>query len=117
MRFAAARALMKVSGDSDRLAGPTLVALLADPEPMADRRAVLDLVLSAGEEVQDQAAAALARLLTDVELSVHGDVVDCLVAFGPRRQVALPTLSDCTERRRPRRPRHRRHCVCHNWTK
>ncbi len=92
VRFAAARALMKVSGDRDRLAGPTLVALLADPEPIADRRAVLDLVLSAGLEVQDQAVVALARLLTDVALPVHGDMVDCLVAFGPRAQVALPTL-------------------------
>jgi HEAT repeat protein len=92
VRFAAARALMKVSGDSDRLAGPTLVALLADPEPIADRRAVLDLVRSAGLEVQDPAVAALASLVADVDLTTHGDVVDCLVAFGPRARAALPTL-------------------------
>ena len=79
------------------LAGRTLVALVADPEPIADRRAVLDVVLSAGEDVQDQAVAALARLLADVDLTndqsdIHGDVVDCLVACGPRARAALPAL-------------------------
>jgi HEAT repeat protein len=41
--------------------------------------------------------AALARLLADIDLSndkndVHGDVVDCLVACGPRARAALPTI-------------------------
>ena len=92
VRFAAARALMKVCGRNDRLAGRTLVALLADPEPIADRRAVLDVILSAGLEVQDQAVAALATLIANVDLTSHGDLVDCLVAFGPRARAALPTL-------------------------
>jgi HEAT repeat protein len=92
VRFAAAQALLKVSGPNDRSAGRTLVALVADPEPIADRRAILDVVFSAGEEVQDQAVAALARLLADVDLPIHGDVVDCLVACGPRARAALPTF-------------------------
>jgi HEAT repeat protein len=92
VRFAAARALLKVSSANDRSAGRTLVALVADPEPIADRRAILDVVLSAGEEVQDQAVAALARLVADVDLPIHVDVVDCLVACGPRARAALPTF-------------------------
>jgi HEAT repeat protein len=92
VRFAAARALLKVGGPNDPVAGRTLVALVADPEAIADRRAILDVVLSAGEEVQDQAVAALARLLADIDLPIHGDVVDCLVACGPRARAALPTF-------------------------
>jgi HEAT repeat protein len=92
VRFAAASALLKVGGANDRVAGRTLVALVADPEPIADRRAVLDVILSAGLEVQDQAVAAVATLITDVDLTSHGDLVDCLVAFGPRARAALPTL-------------------------
>jgi HEAT repeat protein len=48
--------------------------------------------LSAGLEVQDQAVAALATLIANVDLTSHGDMVDCLVACGPRARAALPTL-------------------------
>jgi HEAT repeat protein len=106
VRFAAARALLKVGGASDRSAGRALVALVADPEPIADRRAVLDVVLSAGKEVQDQAVAALARLLANVDLpddnnDIHGDVIDCLVACGPRARSALPLLDRFLENEIP----------------
>jgi HEAT repeat protein len=97
VRFAAARALLQVMGANDAIARRTLVALVADPEPIADRRAVLNVVLTAGKDVQDQAVAALARLLADVDLAndkgdIHGDVVDCLVACGPRARAALPAF-------------------------
>jgi HEAT repeat protein len=92
VRFAAARALLKVSGPDDPSAGQTLVALVGDPEPIADRRAVLDVVMSASEAVQDQAAAVLAGLLSDVDTSSDADVIDCLVPLGPRARVALPAL-------------------------
>jgi HEAT repeat protein len=42
VRLAAARALLKANGANHRSAGRTLVALVADPEPIADRRAVLE---------------------------------------------------------------------------
>jgi HEAT repeat protein len=97
VRFAAARALLKVGGPNDPVAGRTLVALVADPEAIADRRAILDVVLSAGEDVRGQAVAALARLVAGVDLphdkdDIHGDVVDCLVSCGPRARAALPTI-------------------------
>jgi HEAT repeat protein len=92
VRLAATRALLKANGANDRSAGRTLVALVADPEPIADRRAVLDVVMSASEEVQIQAAKALACLLNDVDKSIDADVIDCLAALGPRARAALPAL-------------------------
>jgi HEAT repeat protein len=92
VRLAAARALLKVSGPDDASAGQTLIALVGDPGPIADRRAVLDVVISAGAAVQDRAAAALAGLLNDADTSIDADVIDCLVPLGPRARVALPAL-------------------------
>jgi HEAT repeat protein len=92
VRLAAARALLRVNGSSDPSAGRTLVALVADPEPIADRRAVLDVVLSASTEVQDKAAVALAGLLTADEISTSADVMECLVTMGPRARAALPAI-------------------------
>jgi HEAT repeats len=92
VRFAAARALLKVSGSNDPSAGRTLVALVSDAEPIGDRSAILDSVMSAGDQVQEQAIAALARLLADVDLSTHGDIVECLAACGPRARAALPVF-------------------------
>ena len=92
VRFAAARALLKVGGPDDPAAGRTLVALVGDPEPIADRRAVLDVVMTAGAAMQDQAAAVLADLLDDADTSIDADVIDCLMPLGPRARVALPAL-------------------------
>jgi HEAT repeat protein len=92
VRLAAARALLKVNGPNDPAAAQTLVALVGDPEPVADRRAVLDVVMSASAEVQDRAATILAGLLSDADPSIDSDVIDCLVPLGPRARVALPAL-------------------------
>ena len=92
VRLAAAQALLRVNGSSDPSAGRTLVALVADPEPIADRRAVLDVVLSASTELQDQAAVALAALLNADEISTNADVMECLVTMGSRRRAALPAI-------------------------
>jgi HEAT repeat protein len=92
VRFAAARALLMVSGPNDPSAGQTLVALVGDPDPIADRRAVLDVVMSANGAVQDQAATVLAGLLSDADTSIDADVIDCLVPLGLRARVALPAL-------------------------
>jgi HEAT repeat protein len=92
VRFAAARALLRVKGTGDRTATRTLVALVADPEPVPDRRVVLDVLKVTSEEVQDHAVAALAGLLTDGDLSVRPEVIECLPAAGPRARAALPAL-------------------------
>jgi len=93
LRFAAARALLKVSGANDPYARLTLVALVADLEPIGDRRAILDVILTAGEETQNQAVAALARLIADIDIPIlRSDVVDCLLACGPRARAAMPTF-------------------------
>ena len=75
---------MKVSGANHRAAGQTLVALIADPEPIGDRRAILDVILSTGEETKDNAFVALARLLENVDLLMNSDVLECILAGGPR---------------------------------
>ncbi len=92
VRFSAARALLKVIGPSDPSAGQTLVALVGDPEPITDRRAVLDVVMSGSEAVQDQAATVLAGLLNDADTSIDADVIDCLMPLGRRARAALPAL-------------------------
>jgi HEAT repeat protein len=92
VRFAAARALLKVNPINDRAAARTLVALILDRDPVDDRRAVLDVMMSSSQELQDQAVAALAALLADVDPTIRPDVIDCLVAAGPRARAALPAL-------------------------
>ena len=82
VRLAAAQALLRINGSSDPAAGRTLMSLVADPEPIADRRAVLDVVLSASTEVQDQAAVALGARLNADDISINADVMDCLAAMG-----------------------------------
>jgi HEAT repeat protein len=92
VRFAAARALLKVDQTHDGIAVKTLVALIASPDPISDRSAVLDVVKSTSVHVQDQVVAALASRLADVDSTVLPDVIDALVAAGPRAQAALPAL-------------------------
>ena len=82
-----------------RPAGRTLIALVADPEPIADRRAVLDVVLSASTEVQDQAAVALGARLNADDISINADVMDCLAAMGPRARASLTGDRAATRRR------------------
>jgi HEAT repeat protein len=92
VRMAVAGALLKVSGPNDRAAGRVLAALVADREPISDRRAVLGVVMSADQHTQDLAAAALAASLADADTSTVPDIMECLLAMGPRARAAAPAL-------------------------
>lgn len=92
VRFAAAQALLKVNGAGDRSASRVLVALVSDPEPIPDRREVMDILLNTTDELLEQAVAALARLLSNRESLVRPDVIDCLSAAGARAHAAVPAL-------------------------
>jgi HEAT repeat protein len=92
VQLAAARALLKVNGANDRTAGRTLVALIGSQDPIGERMMILDLLKSASAGAQDQAIAVLGSLLTDADPTIHQDVIDCLVAAGPRARLALPAL-------------------------
>jgi HEAT repeat protein len=96
-RFAAARALVKLDGPQNPVAIQTLLALLAEPDVVADRRAVLEFLAGVGPIPHDQAVAALAGLLSHEDIAVISDVVDCLAADGPRARAALPALNRLLE--------------------
>ena len=91
VRMLAARTLMSVLRDPEepRAIG-TLLTLLSDPEPIGDRSEVLHTLMGSSDAVQNQAAAALARLFGEVEDAVRPDILECLVTMGPRASVALP---------------------------
>jgi HEAT repeat protein len=92
VRLAAARALLKASGPGDQVAARTLVALVGDPSPIADRSAVMEVLMTVDWSTQDRAIAALAGLLTGGDPLVISDVIACLDAIGPKARGALPAL-------------------------
>ena len=91
-RFAAAVALLKVNGPSDKVAARTLVSLVADPEGVPDRPVVFEALKGTSPHVQDQALAALVALLSNGDPAIFIDVIACLQAQGPRARTALPAL-------------------------
>ncbi|HZW32657.1 MAG TPA: HEAT repeat domain-containing protein [Isosphaeraceae bacterium] len=91
VRLAVARALI-FRWDRDRTAIRTLVAMVADPEPVPDRKAVLEILKWAGNEAWDQAAAALTELLSHADPLVLPDVINSLTALGDPARAALPAL-------------------------
>jgi HEAT repeat protein len=92
VRIAAARALLAVDGPDDGPAAQTLLALLADPEPSADRLDVLRALQAAGPSAQDRAVGVLTGLLQGGDSAVVGDVLDALPAAGDRAHAVVPTL-------------------------
>ncbi len=92
VQFAAASALLRVGEPENRLAVQTLLKLLVDPEPVADRRAIFDVLQTLSDPVRDEASGALASLLKTVEPAVRPDVVECLTSAGAGARVALPEL-------------------------
>ncbi len=115
VRLAAAKALLKFGDNGKPLTIRTLLVLLADPEPVPDRYEALEVLKGISDEAQEQAAAALARLLSrralghvrrvapeqpegvfpspvSDESAVCPDVIDCLHSLGPRAHPALPAL-------------------------
>ena len=69
LQLAAARALLKINGPGDPTAGRILVSLIGSRDPISDRMMTLEVVKSATAQVQGQAIAALASLLTEADLA------------------------------------------------
>ncbi len=67
VRFVAASALLKFEGSGHRSAIQTLLTLLANPDTVPDRRAVLDVLNKVGGAAQHQAVTTLAGLLSHGE--------------------------------------------------
>jgi hypothetical protein len=92
VRIALARALLEVNGTDDHRAADMLLGLLADPEPYADRRDVLQGLLSASAEDADRAVETLGRLLDSDEPMTVADALDALPVVGPRGRPLLKKL-------------------------
>jgi HEAT repeat protein len=99
VRLAATRTLLKVRGTADGSVVDSLLALVADPEPVDDRRTLMDLVARAGDDVQDRVVGALLELLVHGDPFIHLEVVTCLAAAGPRARGASTTLMNLTQNR------------------
>jgi HEAT repeat protein len=93
VRFVAARTLVRIDGSSNALAGQTLLKLVAEPDVVADRRAVLEFLSGMNSQVHDRAVSALSGLLCHDETAVVSDVIACLEADGPAARAALPALN------------------------
>jgi HEAT repeat protein len=91
VRLAAASTLI-IRWGRDPSAIRTLLTMLADPEPVPDRGAVLEILKRAGDEAWDQAVAALIELLSHADPLVLPDVINCLTTLGDSARVALPAL-------------------------
>lgn len=92
VRFAAARALLKLPGTDQGMTLHMLITLLVDPEPIPDRSEILDILNRAGEGASNQAITALIGMLSRGDPLVLPDVIDCLRSVGPRARGALPAL-------------------------
>lgn len=92
VRFAAARALLKLPGIDQGPALQMLLTLLVDPAPIPDRSEILDILNRAGDGAADQAITALIGMLPGGDPLVLPDVMDCLRSVGPRARDALPVL-------------------------
>ncbi len=111
VRIAASRALVRFNIDGNRTAIQTLLALVADPDAVADRVEVIDVIRGIGGEVQDEAVTALADLLAHCETAIRPDLINCLQSIGPGARSALPALEAflndddlILRQRRPGRP-------------
>ncbi len=92
VRFAGARALLKINGPADRQAGQTLVTLVADPTPIPDRREIMDALMNTTGDSPKNGVLALATLLSKRDPFVVPDVIDCLTAVSDRASAAVPAL-------------------------
>lgn len=93
VRFAAARALVRIGDGDNPVATQTLLALLAEPDLVPDRRAVLEFLAGMGPGVHDRAVGTLETLLSHEDIAVVSDVVECLSADGPQARAVLPALN------------------------
>ena len=92
VRLAASRSLSRVNGPDDPSAARTLIALLADPGPVADRPEILKVIGGLNDAAQDRAVAARRPCCRMATPAVIPDVLVCLPLAGPRAKAALPAL-------------------------
>jgi HEAT repeat protein len=92
IRVLAARALLRIDPPSAPKVGRSLVPLLADPEPVIDRRLVIEVLVQVEAGTQEEVVAALIPLLAYSDESVRASAIDALRAFGSSASSALPSL-------------------------
>ncbi|APW59087.1 HEAT repeat domain-containing protein [Paludisphaera borealis] len=99
VRIVAAKALLTIEGGRDQAAVGTLLALLADPEPVANRAEVLSVLV--GHRQGEHALNALTSLLGSGNPFVLPDVLSCIERLGPEAAVAVPKLESLLDDKDP----------------
>lgn len=92
VRIAAARALVRIGGDGQDPALRMLAEMAADPEPILNRRTLIEAMQLAGVPGQEAAAQALVSLLTNEVDEVRADALGCISILGPGAVRLLPAL-------------------------
>jgi HEAT repeat protein len=92
VRFDAARALMLLRGPNDPAAVGTLLKMIADPEPIAERQEIVELLQPTEDSVAREAVQGLIGLLSVEDSLIYKDVISCIAQFGDQARAALPKL-------------------------
>jgi hypothetical protein len=101
MRVASAYALLKIGGDARTPALRLLAEIVGNPEPIPDRRALVDAMQNAGEPGQNMAVRSLSSLLSNEDGAVRRDAVRCVSALGPGAPRILPALEPLMKSKDP----------------
>jgi HEAT repeat protein len=91
VRLAVAGSLLSLHGSCE-IAARTIINLVTSASGASDRDAALDLLSRASPAVQDQAVAALVKLLSSDDSVLVRDVVESLTSLGTIARPALPLL-------------------------
>jgi HEAT repeat protein len=93
VRLAAAMALLKAKGADNPLVVQTLVAYIADPNPIPDRIVVFQGIMQGGHDrLQQETVKAIANLLPNCDPGVLADLILCLEVAGKQAAPAVPAL-------------------------
>jgi HEAT repeat protein len=93
VKLAAALALLTLKRADEPNVARTLGELVADPDPVADRRMTFETILKDGSErLRDEAIGALAALVPGCEPGVLPEVLGCFEMAGPHAVTAVPAL-------------------------
>lgn len=92
VRLASAQALFNLNGPDDQLAVKTLVDLVADPEPIPDRVAIMEVLQGTDSAARERAIVALIGRLAGDDPALDQDVIACLSMGGTQAHVAVAVL-------------------------